>query len=112
MPPRTLGGGRRGRPPLKGRGRGGRGRSLRREGSVDQPLPPPAAPQATPNSTTLLVDALQAVIQSLTANHQANASTSTMEVKYLRDFKRGDLRTFKGTSDDPTVAQMWLRCIE
>ncbi|XP_022932138.1 uncharacterized protein LOC111438460 [Cucurbita moschata] len=35
-----------------------------------------------------------------------------MEAKYLRDFKRGDPRTFKGTSDHPTVAQMWLRSIE
>ncbi|XP_023522342.1 uncharacterized protein LOC111786265, partial [Cucurbita pepo subsp. pepo] len=35
-----------------------------------------------------------------------------MEARYLRDFKRGDPRTFKGASEDPTVAQMWLRSIE
>ena len=83
-----------------------------REGSVDQPLPSPATPQVAPNSITALVDAFQAVIRNLTVNHQANASTSTMEAKYLQDFKRGDPQTFKGTSDDLTVAQMWLRSIE
>ena len=64
------------------------------------------------DSTAALVDALQTVIQNLTANQQANDSSSTKEVRYLRDFKRGDPRTFKGTSNDPTVAQMWLRFIE
>ena len=35
-----------------------------------------------------------------------------MEARCLRDFNRGDPRAFKGTFDDPTVAQMWLRSIE
>ncbi|XP_023546459.1 uncharacterized protein LOC111805576 [Cucurbita pepo subsp. pepo] len=111
MPPRTRGGGLKGRPPLRGRGRG-RGRNGRREDSVEQPVPPPAAPQAAPDPTAALVNALQTVIQNLTANPQAKSPTSTMEASYLRDFKRGDPRTFKGTSEDPTVAQMWLRSIE
>ena len=34
-----------------------------------------------------------------------------MEARYLRDFKRGDPQTFKGTSNDPTVVEMWLRSI-
>ena len=111
MPPRTRGGGLRGRPPLRGRGRE-RGRNGRREDSVEQPVPPPAAPQAAPDPTAALVNALQTVIQNLTANPQAKSPTSTMEASYLRDFKMGDPRTFKGTSEDPTVALMWLRSIE
>ena len=79
-------------------------------------------PQATPNPTTALGEALEAVIQNLTANQQTNAYTNqqtnaytnqqtnaytSTKAKYMRDFKRGDPRTFKETS----VTQMWLRFI-
>ena len=107
----------RGWPPPRDRGRGGRGRCPDREDSVEEPdvvmsFPPPVTPQPTQDSTTALVDALQIVIRNLSSNQQANDSVSTREAWCLRDFKWDDPQTFKGTFDDPTVAQLWLSSIE
>ncbi|XP_022932810.1 uncharacterized protein LOC111439271 [Cucurbita moschata] len=94
-----------------GRGRGGRGRCLDREDSVEEPavvmsFPPPVTPQPTQDSTTALVDALQIIIRNLSSNQQANDTVSTREAWCLWDFKWDDPQTFKGMFDDLTVAQL------
>ena len=109
MPPRTRGGGINGRPPPRGRGRGGRRRGPDREESVEKtdvamPFLPPTTPQPAQDLIASLVDALQIFIRNLSGNQQANDSASTREAGCLREFKRGDPQTFKGTFDDPIVA--------
>ena len=115
MPPKTRGGNTRGRPPLRGRSRRGRGPDC--ENSVEgldvaMTFPPPATPQPTRDSAVELKDVLWIVVRNLSGVQSANNSASTREARCVRDFKRGDPQTFKGTSDDPTETQLWLSSIE
>ena len=115
MPPRTRGGSTRRRTPV--RGRSGRGRGPNRENTVEGPdvemtCLSPATTQPARDSAVELVDVLRTVVRTLSGDQPANDSPSTREARCLQDFKRGDPQTFKGTSDDPTEAQLWLSSIE
>ena len=115
MPPRTRGGSTRRRTPVGGRSvrRRGPGREDTGEGpDVTVTCPWPATPQPARDSAAELVDVLRVVVRNLSGGQPANDSASTREARCLRDFKRGDPQTFKGTSDDPTEAQLWLSSIE
>ena len=120
----------------RGGGRGGRGVGR------GQPEAQPAAPAVDPNAPVTQAnlaameqryqDMLQAALAPFLAaqqNQAAPVQAQTVvppapeeaqpvpvqllaEVKHLRDFRKYNPKTFDGSMDNPTKAQMWLTSIE
>ncbi|KAA0063882.1 ty3-gypsy retrotransposon protein [Cucumis melo var. makuwa] len=127
-------------PPRKGARRGG-GRGGRGAGR-GQPEEQPAIPAADPNALVTQVDLaaikqryqnmLQAALAPFLAAQQNQAAPVqaqtvisptpveaqpvpvelSAEAKHLRDFRKYNPKTFDGSMDNPTKAQMWLTSIE
>lgn len=76
-------------------------------------VPSPAAPRTGLDPTTAMMwESFKALMQTFVATQQANMATSTRGARYFKDFKRYDPRIFNGTSEDPTVAEMWVLSME
>ncbi|KAA0056676.1 gag protease polyprotein [Cucumis melo var. makuwa] len=127
-------------PPRRGARRGG-GRGGRGAGR-GQPEAQPAAPVVDPNAPVTQADLaameqryqdmLQAALAPFLAAQQNQAASVqaqavvppapeeaqpvpvqlSAEAKHLRDFRKYNPKTFDGSMDNPTKAQMWLTSIE
>ncbi|KAA0061201.1 pol protein [Cucumis melo var. makuwa] len=127
-------------PPRRGARRGG-GRGGRGAGR-GQPEAPPVAPAVDPNAPVTQADLaameqryqdmLQAALAPFLAAQQNQAAPVqaqavappapeeaqpvpvqlSAEAKHLRDFRKYNPKTFDGSMDNPTKAQMWLTSIE
>ncbi|KAA0056438.1 gag protease polyprotein [Cucumis melo var. makuwa] len=127
-------------PPRRGARRGG-GRGGRGAGRC-QPEEQPAAPAVDPNALVTQADLaameqryqdmLQAALAPFLAAQQNQAAPIqaqtvippapaeaqpvpfqlSAETKHLRDFRKYNPKTFDGSMDNPTKAQMWLTSIE
>ncbi|KAA0061126.1 gag protease polyprotein [Cucumis melo var. makuwa] len=127
-------------PPRRGARRGG-GRGGREAGH-GQPEEQPAVPAVDPNAPITQADLaameqryqdmLQAALAPFLAAQQNQATPVqaqtviplapveaqpvpvqlSLEAKHLRDFRKYNPKTFNGSMDNPTKAQMWLTSIE
>ncbi|TYK09566.1 ty3-gypsy retrotransposon protein [Cucumis melo var. makuwa] len=122
-------------PPRRGARRGG-GRGGRGAGR-GQPEEQSAVPAVDPNAPVTQADLaameqryqnmLQAALAPFLAAQQNQAQTAippapveaqpvpvqlSTEAKHLRDFRKYNPKTFDGSMDNPTKAQMWLTSIE
>ncbi|TYK08405.1 gag protease polyprotein [Cucumis melo var. makuwa] len=89
--------------PRRGARRGGRGGREREAGRVQ--------PESQP---TVQVVNLAALVThaDLAAMEQSVSDQLSKEAKHLRDFRKYNPKTFDGSLEDPTKAQMWLNFVE
>ncbi|TYJ95555.1 gag-protease polyprotein [Cucumis melo var. makuwa] len=92
----------------RGGGRGGRGAG---RGQLEEQ---PAVPTVDPNAPLNQAAPVQAqtVIPPASVEAQPVPVQLSAEAKHLRDFRKYNSKTFDGSMDNPTKAQMWLTSIE